>query len=688
MERITKFRSVFLLILVGLVLSFFCIKLYMMQIADQSAAAAANRPTYITRTRVRASRGDILDTKGNILVTNRASYDLVFNHYVILNAGDPNGKLLELAKLCHQQGIDYTDHFPVSRTAPFTYTLEEQSSTWKTYFQLFLVNRGDWDSDISAPLLMDKLRKSYGIPEDWSDEEARMVIGLRYELTLRGGVTNLSSYVFIEDASEQELAAILELNTPGLRVEASSVRSYNTVYAAHSLGYIGAMNATQWEQYRPLGYEMDALVGQSGVELAFEEYLHGVDGIRVDEVNQDGTVIRSWYEVEPRPGNNVEISLDLSMQTAAEDKLAAVIEALRAQTDPEAAGLDAEGAAVVAIDVKTGQVLVSASYPTYDPAKLLTDYSLISSQPYKPLLNRALMGTYAPGSTYKPVTAIAAIQTETIQRDTTIYDKGVFSKHGFSANCLYYTNYGWTHAHLNCENALKYSCNYFFYEMGDRISIDEIDAVAKGLGLGEPTGVELYEYLGNRANPQTKAKLFAGTDNASWYYADSIMNSIGYSCNAFTPMQLASYAMGLANQGLRYKATFLNRVVSADYRQLLFENKTQVLTTMDITDEAFEVYMAGMKLVAGESGGTAYGTFKNYPVAVAAKTGTAETIDGVSANGAFICFAPADDPQIAIAVYGERSGGGSKLAPVAKEILDVYFGYTTSDSDSLENELG
>ena len=224
--------------------------------------------------------------------------------------------------------------------------------------------------------------------------------------------------------------------------------------------------------------------------------------------------------------------------------------------------------------------------------------------------------------------------------------------------------------------------------MGDRISIYDIDAVSKGLGLGEPTGVELYEYLGNRANPETKAKLFAGTDNANWYYADSIMNSIGYSCNAFTPMQLASYAMGLANQGTRYKATFLNRVVSADYRKLLFENKTQVLTNMSITDEAFEVYLAGMKLVAGESGGTAYSTFKNYPITVAAKTGTAETVAGVSANGAFICFAPADDPQIAIAVYGERSGGGSKLAPVAREILDVFFGFTTSDSDSLENELG
>ena len=435
MERITKLRSVFLLTLVGVLLSFFCIKLYMMQIADKSAAAG-NVVTYQTRTRVRASRGDVLDTNGNVLVTNRASYDLVFNHYVILNSGNPNERLLEVATLCQKMGIQYADHLPVSKTWPFEYTLDNFSSTWKNYFQLFLVNRGDLDSDISASILMEKLRKSYAIPEHWSEEDARLVNGLRYEITLRNGVTSLPNYVLVEDASEAELAALLELNTPGLRVEASSVREYNTTYAAHTLGYIGAMSASQWEYYRPLGYEMDALVGQSGVELAFEDYLHGVDGVRVDEVTIDGTVVRSWYEVEPKAGNNVEISIDLTMQTAAEDKLASVIENLRAQEEGKA-GQDAEGAAVVAIDVKTGQVLVSASYPTYDPANLLAQYTELSAQPYTPLLNRALMGTYPPGSTYKMVLAIAGIQTETVQRKTQVWDSGVFSKYDFSVNCLY-----------------------------------------------------------------------------------------------------------------------------------------------------------------------------------------------------------------------------------------------------------
>jgi penicillin-binding protein 2 len=465
------------------------------------------------------------------------------------------------------------------------------------------------------------------------------------------------------------------------------VRSYNTVYAAHALGYVGAMSMAQWEQYRPLGYEMDALVGQSGVELAFESYLHGVDGIRMDEVAPDGTVIRSWYEVEPKPGNNVEISLDLMMQMAAEDRLASVIDGLKNREDSDV-GKDVEGAAVVAIDVKTGQVLVSASYPTYDPAELMENYSNIAAQPYTPLLNRALMGTYPPGSTYKMIMAIAGIQTETVQRETTVYDWGTFSKHGFSANCLIYTNFGFTHGALDCENALKVSCNYYFYYLADIIGIDYIDSIAKGLGLGETTGVELFENIGLRANPQTKAKLYAGTDSAGWYYADGIMNGIGQSLNSFTPIQLASYTMGLANQGTRYKATFMSRVLSPDYRQLVFENKAQILTTMDITDEAHEVYLAGMKLVAADVNGSVFGVFGSYPIPVAAKTGTAETGRLGSDDGSFVCFAPVENPEIAIAVFGEKAAHGSTLGRVAKEIINYYFGQAQASSvQTYENQL-
>ena len=689
MERITRVRAGLVVLLVLLVMGFFSLQLYSMQIVD-SENKPQNVTTYKTQTRIRAARGDIVDTNGKVLVTNRVSYDLVFNHFVILNCGNPNERLLELAKLCQRLEISYADHLPISNTYPFYYTLQNTSTAWQGYFQAFLVNRGNLDSDIPAGVLMQQLRKSYAIPEDWSDEDARLVIGLRYELTLRNGVTNLPNFVFKEDVSDKQLAAILELNIPGLNVETSTVRQYNTTYAAHVLGYIGAMNADQWAVYQEQGYALDALVGQSGFELAFESYLHGTDGIRVDEVTADGTVINSYFEVEPVSGGNVEVSIDLAMQMAAEDALEETILNLRSD-DKNAAetGHDAEGGAVVAIDVKTGQVLVCGSYPTYDLSNLFTNWNEINAAEYDPLVNRALNATYAPGSTYKPLMVIAGIETGVLTPTENIYDYGVYKKYassGFAPECLQYTNYGYTHGNVNAATALKYSCNYYFYVLSERLDIAKWDLIAASMGLGEPTGVELYEYLGRRANAANKSLLYAGTENAGWYKADQIMSSIGQSINKFTPIQLASYAMALGNRGVRYQATFLDRVLVADYSSVIFENQSKILTQVSLSDTAYATYLDGMKQVT-ESGGTAYSAFKNYPVKVAAKTGTAETDTG-SANGAFICFAPADDPQIAICVYGEKAGGGSRLANVAKTILDVYFGYTTGEGDSFENQLG
>ena len=690
MERITRVRAGIFLLAVAFVLTFFGVQLYRQQVAD-AEDKGNNITTFTTRTLVRAARGDIVDTNGNVLVTNRASYDLVFNHYVILDCGDPNERLLELALLCRELGIAYNDHFPITNEWPFEYTLGDFSTAWQAYFQAFLINRGDLDSDITAPLLMQALRKSYNIPEDWSDEDARLVIGLRYELTLRNGITNLPNFVFLEDASEEVLSSILELSVPGLNVETSMVRTYKTNYAAHVLGYIGAMSADQWAIYKDKGYEMDALVGQSGFELAFEEYLHGTDGIREDVVTKDGTVLESYYVVEPKSGNNVEVSIDLMMQIVAEDALANMMAELRDPDINTSDGLDCEGGAVVAIDTRTGKVLVCASYPTYDPETLLSNWDEVLNAPYNPLINRALNNKYPPGSTFKPAMVIAGIENGYVTQDETIADRGVFNKYtGFSAACMYYTNYGQFHTNVDAANALKVSCNYYFYVLADRMgNMDKIDAVAKALGLGEYTGVELYESQGQRANPETKKKLFAGTDSAGWYAADQVMASIGQSFHRYTPMQLASYAMGLGNRGVRYKATFLDRVLSSDYRKLVLENKAQVLSTLNISQTAYETYLDGMIRVAHVSGGTAYNMFKNYPIQVAAKTGTAQDNLATSDNASFICFAPANEPQIAIAIYGEKTGGGGgRLAGVAKAILDMYFGFSTGDVDSNENQVG
>ena len=705
MERISKFRAFLLMALFLVVLVLFSFKLFGLQVG-QTNTNISNVTTYSTITRVKAARGDITDRNGNILVGNRASYDLVFNHYVIISSDNTNESLVKLIDKCDELGVKYNDHFPVTRTRPFEYTLDNYSAAWRGYFQSFLSD--DWcglDSDITAPLLIQKLREVYKIPSDWSDEDARAVIGLRYELDLRN-VTNLSSYIFIEDVSDEHLAVILELNVPGLMVEASTVREYHTKYAAHILGSVGAMDAADWEYYKEKGYAMDAYIGQSGFEEAFELELHAVDGTRLDVVDKDGTIISQEYVEgeEPKAGNNVETTIDLNLQIVAEDSLADFMEYM---VDPArnttGEGLDAEGAAVIVMEVKTGDVLVCASYPTYDPADLLNNYDAIENADFDPLYNRALLAAYPPGSTYKMCTLVAAMENGKYQYGETIYDEGVFTKYdNFRPTCLAWSSNRRTHQEVDHVKALEVSCNYFFYELGDRLSIEQLDATAKALGLGEHTGIELYENIGHRSNPESKAAQYTGS-TAQFFTGDRILTAIGQSENRFTPMQLCVYACTLANKGTRYAATFLNRVVASDYSSLIRENQPRIISDLDISDTTYRAYMEGMTAVINNPKGTARDVMGGpddsvydddglwpYPdIKVAAKTGTAETFKIFSDNAAFICLAPADNPQIAIAVYGEKAAHGSWMAGVAEDILRAYF-YEGAASDVAiyENKLG
>ena len=696
MERISKLRATIFLVAFAIIIGFFALKLYDLQIIE-TGGKTDNQETFTTLTRVKAARGNLMDANGNLLVGNRASYDLTINHYVLLAAKGTNDNLLRLVKRCEEAGIAYTEHFPISQERPFTYTLDQQNAIWQGHFQSFLNYMKGLDSDITAPLLIEKLRDRYDIPAEWTDDEARKVIGLLYEITLRKCVSSLPMFVFITDASDTELSAIVELNIPGMKVEASTVREYSTPYAAHILGYVGAMDAEQWEYYKKIpGYDMDAQVGQDGLEAVYEEFLHGVDGWREDTVTTDGTLVSSKYWQEPKAGSNVEVSIDLALQMAGEDTMAQVIEALKMpdKDGKKKDGYDVEGGAFVAMDVKTGQILACGSYPTYDLSTFFENYETLAKDPLKPIYNRALLATYPPGSTYKMVTLIAAMEAKIVDSKTEIRDLGVFRKiKDWDVSCLQWTNYGSTHQMVNAAKSLQVSCNYYYYELGFELykhKTDYMDIIAKGLGLGERTGVELPEYIGQRANAQTKAETHVGDDKA-WYQGDSVLAAIGQSENRFTPIQLCSYVSALANKGNRYKATFMNRIVSSDYRTLLAENKPELLSHMDISDEAYKAYSEGMYLVTQDNGdwGTAAGTFGNYPIKIAAKTGTAETgIHGTSDNGAFVCYAPLDDPQIAIAVYVEKGGHGSTLASIAKSMLDVYFNVDeVSDVNSFENQI-
>ncbi len=720
MERISRFRAMLFLALFAFILVLFAGRLFVLQIID-TKGDTDNTDVYGTITTVRAARGDILDRNGNVLVGNRASYNLVFNHYVTKSYPDCNNALYRLVQKCKELGIEYLDHFPITRQRPFEYTLTDFNTSWQNHFRSFMLDRG-LDSDIAAPLLVDKMRARYDIPEEWSEEDARAVIGLRYEFDLRG-ISNLPTYTFLEDVSDEQLSAILELNTPGLNVEASTVREYHTKYAAHVLGYLGGMNSSQWEEYQKQGYAMDAKVGQMGFELAFEEYLHGIDGQRYDEVNRQGATTESYYipGKEPIAGNNVETTLDIAIQEVAEDALAEVMGKI---TDPEwnvasqtkeNEGLDAEGAAVIVMEVKTGNILACASYPTFNLATMFDDWADIMADDKKPMFNRAFGAAYPPGSTFKMCSLISAMEnySSKLSRNIllpgeTVVDKGVYTEYeGFNPTCLAWTSNRVTHGEIDGSYALCYSCNYFFYHIGDYNNETNPVETAKQLGLGVSTGIELQEEVGHLNTSERKKEVYGSGIDSRFAVGDRILGAIGQGEYRFSPMQLCVYASTLANKGTRMKATFLSRVVSSDYRTLIEENQPQIASQSTWAPATVETYWNGMRYVITKPGGTADRYFGGvddmlddedgvWPLAgeveVYAKTGTAEHASGGSDHGAFVCFAKrkeAAEPDVAIAIFGEKAAHGSSLAPVAEKILLTYYELEeASEVTAFENQVG
>lgn len=682
--------------MVAILIGAFSLRLYKIQAIDSETelvAADADSMRYMTT--VEAARGNILDRNGNILVSNRASYDLVIVSFVLFNSKGPNENLLRLLELCDELGVRYTSHFPVTAELPYDYDMDSLDTSWQDYFRAFLLNR-DYDLDISAQTLMKKLREAYRLPDEWTQEQVYKVISIRYELELRviDGI-GMENYTLATDVKAEQLAAVMELGVPGVIVETGTVREYHTKYAAHLLGYIGQIYAEEADTYREMGYAMNALVGKAGVEQAFEQYLHGASGTKYTTVASDGEVLEEYFSKVPEPGNNVELTIDISLQAVAENALESVILDLRENgAGKKKEGKDAEGGAVVVQQVKTGEILASASYPTYNIATFNEDYEELAASEYAPFLNRVLQATYWPGSTYKMVTAIAAIDLGGFSEYYEITDKGVYEfykKEGYEPRCYVWTSSQATHGTINMREALQESCNYYFYEIG-RLTYNNyitetggnaLDEVAKALGFGEATGVELQEVTGTRANRETKAALYAGGE-ADWYGADVIQAAIGQSDNKFTPMQMVCYTSALANEGTRYKATYLSRVVSWDYQELIVQHEPEVASQLEMSAEAIDCYKTGMELVASK--GTAAQYLANYPIKVACKTGTAQwgNMHTGSDHASFVLYAPADDPEIAIAVYVEKGAQGGNLANVCIPILDAYFSTTSNHELALK----
>ncbi len=519
---------------------------------------------------------------------------------------------------------------------------------------------------------------------DMSETDARALAGVLYELNLRSqNIYTAAEYVFASDVDIDFISRVKERDLTGVVIEAATLRQYHTKYAAHLLGRTGLMDKKEWEYYKTVDadgdgktdYQMNDTVGKEGAEQAFESLLRGKPGTRTVERNTKGKIVAQDWETEPEPGGNVMLTLDIGLQGYVENLLADAV--------PKLASEETEGAACVVLDVKGAEVLTAASYPTFDLANYASELAEKGDDPLHPFLNRAFQGAYPPGSTFKMLTAIAGLEEKIITPTTLIRDEGQYNYYGPNGpKCWIFRQYGSRHGLINVSKAIEVSCNYFMFEVGRQLGIEKLDEYAARFGLGEKTGIELAESSGVMASPAYTESL-----GGKWYQGNVLSVAIGQESTQVTPLQLANYIATLVNGGTRNAVHLLKEVKSSDFSQVIQSYEPQVLDTIEIQDQNLKAVKAGMlALTTNNSSVRQY--FQSLPFQAGAKTGSAQVTGQNESNAVFVCFAPYDDPEIAVAIAVEHGGSGSELASMAADVLRYYFSsQETRDEIPVENTL-
>ena len=675
-------RMITIFVAMAVLLTIYVSALYKLQIYDDGTADMALFSQAQTKREVTlsAARGNIYDRYGVLLVSSRPSYNIVLSRDELLKAPNINEIILSLVYTAAENGVKYIDTFPITRGAPFTFLLD-MSGSQKDRLNKYIDYFRALDPEISASDLLAWMKKHYKLDITTGISDLRLIAGVRYELESRvmPGV-NIEPYIFAEDVSPEFVSMIMEQGYPGVSIEKSSVREYHTERAAHVIGQVGSMQPGDVPMYTELGYPLNAKVGREGAEKAFEEYLHGVDGKQTVITSDTGAVLDVQVTQMPEPGDNIYLTLDIGLQAAAEDALSSFIDIIN-QDPNRTENQQATGGAIVIEDVRTGELLACASYPTYDLSTYWQNYTALSIAENSPLMNKATYGLYNPGSTFKMVSAMAGLRTGTITQWSIIDDVGRFTKYPtFQPSCWILGITGHGHGPLNVLGAIENSCNYFFYQLGDMMDRYDIPNMAAEFGLGAKTGLELPERAGSLATPEYKREVL----NQSWVTGDTLLSVIGQSYNEFTPVQLANYTATIANSGTRYSMTILNRVKSADFSELVYSHEPTVAGIVD-GGGYFDVLQSGMEAVART--GTAASVFSSYPVRIAAKTGTVQSDSTAIDNGVFVCYAPAVNPEIAISIVVEQGKSGSEIMKIAETVLDYYFASSTTAKAPTEGVL-
>ena len=673
-ERKTAIRRMRVLVAAACILMLlYGLRLIFLQLVngDDFKSQATNTTDY--KFTVTAARGDIVDSRGERIATSVTSYNVVLNK-LLMGDEDLDGMLQKIVELLRANGESWNDTLLISQpdaAGNYTFTAEEGSTRDQKALAAMKDNLG-LQQYATANDVMEKLVEDYDLasfPLSWQ----RTLGGIHYEMQLQA-FSNVNNFIMAENVSEATVATIKEhsLSLPGVEIVETSTRSYEqSTVLPHVLGRVGKITAEKWKvtdengqttyPLREKGYNMNDIIGISGLESAYEDELRGKDGVETITRNSDGVIVDTALTTVPEPGHTVQLTIDSRFQKAVDKALAENIDMINRVYNT--GSMKAAAGAAVVLDVKDGSVLAASNYPSFDQNLYATQYSEYSADESLPLFNRALQGLYTPGSTFKPAVAVAALDSGLINQYSTVFCNGVYTFYkGYSPRCTRHGHSG----NIDVVTAIKWSCNIFFYDVGRRTTSDVYDAYAYKMGLGTRTGVEVNEATGRLT-----------TKNDSNYTASlDIQAAIGQGNTVVTPVQLATYAGTLANRGVRYRTHFVKAILDTNTGKVLQETQPEVMDVIEDRGDTFDLVRQGMIGVSETMSG-----LKNYPVTIACKTGTPQRSETYYVgstrkhytNTMMVAYGPAEDAEIALGIVIEYGGGGARAGNLVADIFDAYY---------------
>ncbi|MBO5348227.1 MAG: penicillin-binding protein 2 [Clostridia bacterium] len=666
----TNLRYNILIVAVYIVGFILLAQLFNLQILNGDEYRSESSARLTRETIVLADRGEILDRNGMKLVTTSTGYNLDLYKTTTDNA-QLNNNILNIIRVLEENGDSYVDNL-ILQVNPFGFSTENEDTIkrWKK-------NNGI-DENYDAQQCFNFFKDKYEIQNE-DITEARKIMAIRYEIS-HNGYSNVRPIEIANNITKNSVLKFSEKNNSfsGIDIVTKPVVTYNNgTLASHVLGYCGKITQTELENVGE-EYNKNEIIGKTGIQYVFESYLRGQNGIRQIDMDVNGNITGEYITEEPIVGSDVQLTIDAKVQSVAEQALKYDIEKIANGGYAETS--DAKAGAVVVMNTKTGEILALASYPDYEPQLFVEGISTEKYNEYREneaLYNRAISGTYAPGSTFKMVTAIAGLETNAINTTDKINCAGVYP-YAHKPVCWYYSTYRRGHGALNVSQSIQHSCNCFYYEVGNRIGIDTLANYSKYFGLGRKTGIELPSESSGSIAGKDKAE----KENREWYLGETLSASIGQSYNNVTPLQMAKYISILVNGGHQIDVTIVKSIINSDKSEVskeeINEHVNNVLGVKDenieeklFEDENVKAVLEGMKNVTTESGGTAYSTFKDSAIQVGGKTGSAQA--GDKTHAWFVGFAPYDDPEIAVVTIIENGAHGAYAAQVARDIFDSYF---------------